>query len=859
MRRVLTVLLLLAIVGGIAWWLWSWRTTKAPPPDPWALVPADAAAVLEVPTPLTAWARLVGTSQFWGELETTPPFGGIDAVVQRISLANPALEGGEPPLLVIWVPLGADSLRAVLAWPMEASPDALRAIGTVLNAQLPPSLWAGEILPVQPDSLLPPLFMAWHRRVLLLSRHRAMVAEAMHRAEAALPHETLFNKARASFSEGADAHLLLRPENASRLVGPEDNPLFPQGADVRGWMALDLRLRPDAVLMSGLLFSASDQPGLIALAQQKAAKPDIIRALPATACRMLALQVNNPATFVSGLWGKAPDPDLFAAYAAWVYGTIGTAEDTWPADSTPTRWAVFTAGDPGKAMAAMRARCQDGACAETEYRGAKFLRLPDKGALPVLFGPMFKAFEQPYWVLLGDVVVMSNTPAGMRAAVDAWTDRNSLALDPRSGDFFRRFGSEAAYSWWVDVAKASTAKVDGLSMVRNAMGGALFQLSPRADGSWTATFCLQHIQPEANAAAGALWTTALAAPPEGAVMLVKDYLSKTLQVLVQDREHRISLISCTGKILWQYTLDGPLMGGVQQVDRFRNGKMQLLLNTARKIYLIDRLGRDVEGFPVALKDSACTPLSVFDYDGRKDYRMVIPTAKGELLNFTMDGKPVAGWLPAKLPAPAFAPVEFARIKGKDFLVLPLHNGEVAVLDRRGEARYGTTLRMRHMANILGQQDAMAIGDRRILWTDSAGAVLAGSLDGKVDTLSQPASGTVAVFDLDGDGHVDVCRTTATTLGVEAAGKARLRVTFPDAPSAAAFPVPIPGQGIAVGLVLPSLNQVRLVDRNGDLWPGFPMQGAVPFQVADINLDGVPEVVTVDKDGIVSAHPLTPGR
>jgi hypothetical protein len=228
---------------------------------------------------------------------------------------------------------------------------------------------------------------------------------------------------------------------------------------------------------------------------------------------------------------------------------------------------------------------------------------------------------------------------------------------------------------------------------------------------------------------------------------------------------------------------------------------------------------------------------------------------GKLLNLGINGKPVNGWEPEELPAPAMAAVEHVRIRGKDFLVMPLRDGTVAVLDRRGAERYDARLHMRHLAYFLGSRDAMAIGDRRMLWADSVGAVLSGTLDGKVDTLSQATSGKAAVFDVDGDGHEEVLRATISTLTAEAGNKLLFRASFPDCPGATAFAVPLKGDGTAVGLTLPEQDQLRLYNPSGELWPGFPMKGMFPFQVADINLDGVPELVAADDQGVVSVHTL----
>lgn len=859
MRRSFTVLLLLAIVAVIAWWLWSWQSGSAPAADPWKAIAPEADAVLEIPEPLSTWERFTGTSQFWGDIEASPAFAALNGVMSRLAEAAPSeRKGNEHPLLITWGAAKNDTLQVLMAWPLAASPEALSALGTAFKTELSASLWSGTRLSIRADSALPELEVAWSQGLLLLGTTASTVEEARSRLASNAKPDALFEKARASFSVGAEAHLLIRPGYASTVLGSATNGVFPAELPLEGWAALDVRLRPGALLMNGLLFPSAESPAIAAMQQQKSARPEMVRVLPATVCRLRTMQVDDPASYVQGLIGKAPDEGLFTAYGAWVGGGVGVAEEPFADDSTGHRWAVLGTQDPGKAIAALTARCPDGGCEVSEYRGVPFRRLADPGALSTLFGKAFAPFDRPLWTVLSDMVVMSNTPAGMRAAIDAWTDRNSLALDPRSGDFFQRFGSEAVYSWWADVARAYPRSDGPLAVAREATGGALLQLSPRADGALVATFCLQHA-PVDKRTAGALWTTALSAPLEGPPILVKDYLSKTLQILTQDRDHRISLISCTGKILWQRPLDGPILGGVELVDRYRNGKLQMLLNTAGKIYQIDRLGRDVEGYPITLKGTACAPLSVFDYDRKRDYRVLVPMSDGGLLNLGVEGKPVQGWSPEKLSSSALAPVALVRVKGKDFLVLPLVDGSVAVLDRRGAVRYGSKLKMEHIATYLGSRDAMDIGDRRMLWTDSAGAVLSGTLDGKVDTLSAATSGRVALFDVDGDGRDEVLRATGTTLTVESGGKVLFRVNFPDAQGAQAFEVPMEGEDAAIGLVLPEQDQVRLYDASGALWPGFPLKGAVRFRVADINLDGVPELVTADGEGVVTVYAFPAGR
>lgn len=851
MRRIATAAFLFAIVAAIAWWLLSLRQSPAQLADPWAAVPADAVAVLEVPNPVAAWDHFTGTSQFWGSMEGNPGCAAVDSIVRRIARsANFQNQAKGSSLLIAWSMPEGNRPVPLIAWPLEPSAEALQVLGRAFGKPMAAGLWNGEPQSLPADRAMPALELAWGKGLLLIGTAKPSV-EAALAATARAGRSDPYAKARASFSMGADAHLLVQAGFAAQWLQAGDQPLFPGGPAMEGWLALDVRLRPDALLMNGLLLPADRGAALAAMASQQPAKPEVMRVLPASVAWMNWARVDSPAAFIRNSAGGQMDEALFTAYGAWMRG-IGRARQ---AGGDGGSWAVLQANNPADAAGAMALRCPDNGCPATEYRGVRITRLADPQALATLFGKPYAAFQQPLWALLDDMVVFADTPAAMRAAIDAWTDRNSLALAPGRGDFFTRFGSQAVYTWWADVPQTWPPDSDGaMAAIQRTLGPAMLQISPRSDGAFIATFCVQQA-PTGNKTDGALWTAAMPAPLAMPPVLVDDYLSKTQQVLVQDRDHRVSLISCTGKVLWQRQLDGPLLGGVQQIDRFRNAKLQLLCNTAGKIYLIDRLGRDVEGFPVTLKADASAPLSVFDYEGNKDYRILLPLVNGTVANLAPDGKPVQGWEPEKLPAPALAPVEHVRNKNKDFLVIPLRNGSVAVLDRRGAVRYSPALRMRGLQRFLGSRDAMDIGDRSLLWADSAGAVLCGTLNGHVDTLSQPASGTVSLYAMDGGPASGILRTTASALTGQAAGKLLFSISFPDSPGATAFGVPLADGRNAIGLALPEQDQLRLYDETGTLWPGFPLKGAVPFTIADINRDGLPELVTADAQGVVTVYVL----
>ena len=104
---------------------------------------------------------------------------------------------------------------------------------------------------------------------------------------------------------------------------------------------------------------------------------------------------------------------------------------------------------------------------------------------------------------------------------------------------------------------------------------------------------------------------------------VKNYITKKLDIVVQDTKNNLNLISNNGKVLWKKRIDQPILGKVSQIDIYKNGGLQLIFNTKNKIYVLDRNGKDVMPFPKTFKDPITQPLAVFDYDKNKNYRILI--------------------------------------------------------------------------------------------------------------------------------------------------------------------------------------------------------------------------------------------
>lgn len=165
---------------------------------------------------------------------------------------------------------------------------------------------------------------------------------------------------------------------------------------------------------------------------------------------------------------------------------------------------------------------------------------------------------------------------------------------------------------------------------------------------------------------------------------VTNHRSKQKEIVVQDINNKLYLISNAGNILWRKQLNGPILGEIKQIDVYKNGKLQLVFATPNRIYLLDRKGRDVTGYPLKFNDEITQPLSVFDYDKRKDYRLFVTQGRNVLL-YNAKGETVKGFKFSKAKNVINHQPLHIRIDNKDYILIKTDK-KLNILSRRGETR-----------------------------------------------------------------------------------------------------------------------------------------------------------------------------
>ncbi|MBP2831541.1 hypothetical protein J8281_05010 [Aquimarina sp. U1-2] len=317
-------------------------------------------------------------------------------------------------------------------------------------------------------------------------------------------------------------------------------------------------------------------------------------------------------------------------------------------------------------------------------------------------------------------------------------------------------------------------------------------------------------------------------------ILVKNHRTKGMDIVVQDIKNNLYLISDKGAIFWKKKIDGEILGDIQQIDIYKNGRYQLLFTTSNTLYLVDRDGKDVAPYPKKFEKTITQPLALFDYDKSKRYRIVI-TQGNQIQMFDAKGKIVSGFEFKKTESDLILPPKHIRIGTKDYIVIPQENGTLRILDRLGRTRVAVKNKIDFSKNEWYQyQDKFTslTKDGKLIQIDENGGVAMQPLNGNKDNLLVATNKTRVILS---ENKLSIKgRTLALDYGVYTAPKLyyinnKIYITITDIQS----------------------NKVYLYDSNAELFPNFPVYGNSVLRLGNMDKDDKLEfVVQGEEDGLL---------
>ena len=353
---------------------------------------------------------------------------------------------------------------------------------------------------------------------------------------------------------------------------------------------------------------------------------------------------------------------------------------------------------------------------------------------------------------------------------------------------------------------------------------------------FTAASSTPLVTPKFEAVVSPILSLSLDAEPLTDPQFVKNHYTNQYEIVVQDVNNSLYRFSNSGARLWKRQLDAKIQGRIHEIDAYRNKKLQLAFTTETSLVILDRNGNYLEGFPKRFQDGNLSALSVFDYDNSRNYRLVFSQGRDiYMLNNT--GQRVNGFTYIKAEAELASPAKHFRIASKDYLLFPLKNGTLKILQRTGKERIPMKERFEFTANELFEyRNTFAFTDQKgtLVQIDTRGRVNRSNL-GLTPTHEVVASNKTLAT-LDGQS----LQINEKKIELEYGVYEGLRFFYLN-------------DKIYISLVDKASKQLFLFDSQSELVKGFPVMGDSAIDMVDMDADDKLELVVKDDRNTVTLY------
>ncbi len=344
-----------------------------------------------------------------------------------------------------------------------------------------------------------------------------------------------------------------------------------------------------------------------------------------------------------------------------------------------------------------------------------------------------------------------------------------------------------------------------------------------------------HYSGEARSLARTVWERKLDTLSVTKPAILINHNTGEKEIFIQDAANTLYLISNRGNILWKQKTKGRVLGEVKQIDLYRNGKLQIIFNTADKLYVLDRNGNPVDNFPVSLRENASAGLQVFDYDKDGTFRFPVPVENKDILMYDREGKIVSGWRFRATEHPVKHPPQHFRISDDDFIIVK-DDYRIYMLNRRGRERVEPRVQVPlSPKNPVWYDRTIGENNARLIVSGIDGSVYYFYFSGRVDKFFDGDLGEDHFFvaeDLDGDRSNEFIFVEGNKLWVYDRNRALLfSHIFPNKIHLRPVIYEFSAGDKKIGVSDTEEGLIYLFNNDGSLYPGFPLRGSGLFSIS----------------------------
>lgn len=481
-----------------------------------------------------------------------------------------------------------------------------------------------------------------------------------------------------------------------------------------------------------------------------------------------------------------------------------------------------------------------------DFQGNEIRQLSDNSFLEKRLQPVIKGFDSNYCTILENTLVFASEEETIKRVITDYKGGNTLTETAFFQDINKLTTNESTI--------LNAVNSNGLQALlnRNGLTKTAEQLKTIGfsdylfgseiiadDGFFHTSFFIKKIGAKKNReSVSAEFKVPFATDIVCGPQFVRNHRTKKGELLVQDADNVLYLISSNGTILWEKQLESSIQGKVNQVDLFKNGKLQLAFTTTNKFIVLDRNGKEVKPFSFDFPKGNLNPLAVFDYDGKKDYRFVV-TQNDNIFMYDNKGEIVSGFTYTKAQERILDAPQHFRIKRKDYIVFKLADNTLKILNRIGKER------IRVAEKISFSDNPVRLFEGKITLT---------TIDGMLYQINTNGTIEKTKLELNGDHGMDATSKTLAIINDNILS-IRGKKTSLDLGVYSKPGIFYLNDKIYVSVTDIQNQKAYLFDSQSRPIPGFPIFGISSIDMMNIDSDKKPELVSKDQENSFIVYTL----
>ena len=469
-----------------------------------------------------------------------------------------------------------------------------------------------------------------------------------------------------------------------------------------------------------------------------------------------------------------------------------------------------------------------------QFQGSEIVSLRDNDFLKTYFEPLISEFKARYFTRLENQFVFAASNQALEQLLQAYNSGSVYSKNPvyeSTGKFRSR---EASFEFVADAKGMEALIAEPIFKDSETIGSLAFpkdfaytgQLVAGTDYSLNNMAITRVNKKAVRNTTSEVFRLLLDAEIATKPQFVINHRNRKKEIVVQDEDNKLYLINGEGKILWKKQLDSRIQGDIQQVDIYKNGRLQLAFTTNDQFLILDRNGKEVLPFAMQFKGGNLNPLAVFDYENNRNYRFVVTQGR-KIYMYNSKGQIVNGFTYTEAASPVLRAPRHFRVGSKDYLVFQLENGSLEIRNRVGRTRISVKNKFEFSDN------PVYLYRNQFTFTDRAGVLFTVNTKGKLSSSR---------LNLDPVHQIDATSKTLATLTENILTIKGRSITL-DLGVYTAPKIFYLYDKIYVSVTDLQGEKVYLFDSQTKAIPGFPVFGTMDINLDDLDRDRNLELVT----------------